>query len=1358
MSSQNSSKLPRTSSQRTTGNGNAEAPTDATATKPSHGRNKSVERQHVSPGAAGGAQDRASIPGNDDQNVEHAREAKTAHPSTTRDKQHSTADNPLAHGMPGAPRGTSGDAMPEKDRVGEDQNRGKGKTTEVPEQTMDEIIKRFDHNVALVFEGFDTVAESIEETRKKAVAREAKNSSDLLAKLKAQREALIGIVDETRAEIGKVAKGKYVTSDLPGMTAARGSTKTSEEREDALRAELRKRSRRVTIEEVTDEEADVGHPSLPRRETTRTERPQRGRQATVEDASDDEADAGTPPLPRRDAPPHLHGPTHDERLRKSHVRTSLDQPVVVPPGLSRSMPSSDARVAEEGGYDNSRAWARPANRTSRREDDEPQSISQYLAREDVSQPREVVLTAPGHATPRGDASTGQYLPYTTSALRSAYGVTATAASAAASNPFAVDPSLEPLLKRMTDHLEHMVGEARSGTALKTGAKASLPEAYDGRNDHDAFNTWINGLASYLRMYYLCGPDYDEDRMLHAGNALSGEAREWWTEKVLGPHYRREYSWTFIDAVRALYIRFVREGSSRKAAHRFQHTTYSKQKGGANGLLNRLEKYAARMVVRPDEYTMARRFYDSLPSELAATVTKIHQVRPENSNAATLLFWAQKIEDDEDYIARRERDSTRSAPTASATARGSAPRAGPSGNGRRDDRAPRRDRPTDSRPSAAPARPRDNARVSTAARDQGQARPRDASRIQCYKCKGFGHYSGDSSCPLFVKPSLRRMEADEEAEDHPIDGEIQDHTPVTDDQAHLMVLRTDDDYPAPDCESGSEYLGAGSQYDSDLSYERASDFDTESTSSDDERVYAIRVVSEDLPALVPLTRAAVATLPDAGPAVSAGGTGDPDDLPSLHTVSDSSVEDDDVGARSEYSASDYSDRAVPPVDDAAEHTVEVSEGAAPVTVTPDDDGSDTALPVVTDGARLYAALASMYAELSAGELVDRVRTIIEGYHQEAVSLLEENGRLNRLLDEACARADELRAELAAASGGVLGYRPTPPTASPSAHSQLSNLRTELAHRAMEAARQATTISALRAEMLLLERAFRHDVDFATIQQVSRNVARRDALRQRLEDLGGAVVGADPAADLPLSPFDNDLAHVNARIRALTGFDFADDEGVTGPLDPIGAMLPESLDTATPRAPLHDVTNARMFAMREDDPRVYRTAMRTTGSAQQRPPSAAKCMTIHVTINGLKALALIDTGSTINCVSPDFARVAKIPVFELTNPVGLQLGCVGSRSRINYGTRALVDVGGRREETYFDIVNVDHYDVILGIPYMIATGLLVDFARYAIRMGGSVIPALRGEGPSNNDSQRRRGQSVPPKASTTQAVRHTRSASA
>ncbi|EPS93045.1 hypothetical protein FOMPIDRAFT_1136897 [Fomitopsis schrenkii] len=88
----------------------------------------------------------------------------------------------------------------------------------------------------------------------------------------------------------------------------------------------------------------------------------------------------------------------------------------------------------------------------------------------------------------------------------------------------------------------------------------------------------------------------------------------------------------------------------------------------------------------------------------------------------------------------------------------------------------------------------------------------------------------------------------------------------------------------------------------------------------------------------------------------------------------------------------------------------------------------------------------------------------------------------------------------------------------------------------------------------------------------------------------------------------------------------------------------------------------------------------------------CLTAYITINGLSALVLLDSGSTTDSLSPDFARVARVPVLELENPAVLQLGCVGSRSRISHGTTVPMMWGAFSGEVYFDIVNLDRYDAI------------------------------------------------------------------
>ncbi|KAJ7721257.1 hypothetical protein DFH07DRAFT_693304, partial [Mycena maculata] len=70
---------------------------------------------------------------------------------------------------------------------------------------------------------------------------------------------------------------------------------------------------------------------------------------------------------------------------------------------------------------------------------------------------------------------------------------------------------------------------------------------------------------------------------------------------------------------------------------------------------------------------------------------------------------------------------------------------------------------------------------------------------------------------------------------------------------------------------------------------------------------------------------------------------------------------------------------------------------------------------------------------------------------------------------------------------------------------------------------------------------------------------------------------------------------------------------------------------------------------------------------RPREAAACISAQLRINGTDAYALIDSGSTTNSISPEFTHATKAPRIRLEEQITLQLGCVGSRSRINYGTR-------------------------------------------------------------------------------------------
>lgn len=126
---------------------------------------------------------------------------------------------------------------------------------------------------------------------------------------------------------------------------------------------------------------------------------------------------------------------------------------------------------------------------------------------------------------------------------------------------------------------------------------------------------------------------------------------------------------------------------------------------------------------------------------------------------------------------------------------------------------------------------------------------------------------------------------------------------------------------------------------------------------------------------------------------------------------------------------------------------------------------------------------------------------------------------------------------------------------------------------------------------------------------------------------------------------------------------------------------------------------------------------------RPRNLTACISTLLNINGVSAYVLIDTGSTTNSMTPEFANATKAPRIKLEEQVTLQLGCVGSRSRINYGTRVPVDFCGIRGHVYFDQVNLDRYDCIIGTPLLNKHGGIVDFAKRELKFAnGHSVAAL------------------------------------
>ena len=107
--------------------------------------------------------------------------------------------------------------------------------------------------------------------------------------------------------------------------------------------------------------------------------------------------------------------------------------------------------------------------------------------------------------------------------------------------------------------------------------------------------------------------------------------------------------------------------------------------------------------------------------------------------------------------------------------------------------------------------------------------------------------------------------------------------------------------------------------------------------------------------------------------------------------------------------------------------------------------------------------------------------------------------------------------------------------------------------------------------------------------------------------------------------------------------------------------------------------------------------------------------------MKAHCLLDSGSEGVLLSPEFTQAMGIKTFALEQPIALQLACIGSQSMINYGTHATIEIGHKAVEEYFNIANIEHYDVILGTPLLRKMGIVLDFRSPGIIwIGNKAIP--------------------------------------
>ena len=137
------------------------------------------------------------------------------------------------------------------------------------------------------------------------------------------------------------------------------------------------------------------------------------------------------------------------------------------------------------------------------------------------------------------------------------------------------------------------------------------------------------------------------------------------------------------------------------------------------------------------------------------------------------------------------------------------------------------------------------------------------------------------------------------------------------------------------------------------------------------------------------------------------------------------------------------------------------------------------------------------------------------------------------------------------------------------------------------------------------------------------------------------------------------------------------------------------------------------------------LRKSSKILERPIHSKKetqTFVIMVKVNGQKAVALLDSGCTTDAVTPELTRIAGLKIYKLKEQVLLQLGTRGSQSKINYGTKACIKYGPVELNQYFNIVNINRYNVTLGTVFMRKHGIILNFKRNQVRIGDRELPTL------------------------------------
>ncbi|KAH9952880.1 hypothetical protein BC827DRAFT_1159524 [Russula dissimulans] len=169
-----------------------------------------------------------------------------------------------------------------------------------------------------------------------------------------------------------------------------------------------------------------------------------------------------------------------------------------------------------------------------------------------------------------------------------------------------------MAKDLSRYIQDSLRGVPSNLPELKGLRAKLPDAYEGEDDFNQFESWLQGLLRYFKLQCLTGKDRDGDRVLVAGSCLKGWAEWWFNHEVECPQHIT-HDWMFESVVLGLYRAFITTTTAQQVVQKYAQVQFS-QDSGVNTFHRELLMWAGRLTQYQDAYSIKRRLLNGLPIE------------------------------------------------------------------------------------------------------------------------------------------------------------------------------------------------------------------------------------------------------------------------------------------------------------------------------------------------------------------------------------------------------------------------------------------------------------------------------------------------------------------------------------------------------------------------------------------------------------------------------------------------------------------------------------------------------------------------------------------------------------------------